>query len=192
MQLKKLLVPLVFGLFLAPVVIVLHETGHYIAASALGLSPRFGYAAVEFTPLRSESLHAILAASGPLVEFVLTLVGLFWLWRLRSERRHFVPTARDWLATACALAAGRWLRCFTGTPANPLPADEAFLSQAVGLPSWALPYALAPLAAGVIIYVIRLHPEGMRLLPFSVMFAAGGSGLLLWFTTVGPLLFPLR
>jgi hypothetical protein len=192
MQPKKLLVPFVFGLCLVPGFIVLHEAGHYIAASALGLDPRFEYAEVKLTLPASESQRAAVVASGPLVELVLTLVGVIWLSRLRSDRRHLAPTARDWLATGCALAAARWLRCFTGTPANPKPADEAFLSQFLGLPSWVLPYALAPLAVAAIVYVIRLHPAKMRLLPFSVVFAAGLGGLFLWLTAVGPWIFPLR
>jgi hypothetical protein len=192
MQTRNLLAPAVVGLFLAPTLIVFHECGHYVAAVLFGLSPRLSYASVNFIPPLPESLRGVITAFGPLVELCFTLVGVVWLWCLRSNRRFTVPKTQDWLATTCVLASGRWLRCVTGTPLDPKPADEAFLSQAIGLPSWVLPYALVLVAISAIGAAIWLHPEGMRLLPFSVVFVAASVGVLLWFTTIGPWLLPVR
>jgi hypothetical protein len=99
-------------------------------------------------------------------------------------------TPGDWLATSLALNAGRWLRGFIGPPAHPQPGDEAFLSQAMGLPQWFLPYSLGLFALIALIAIIRLHPRGNRLVPFSSMLLGGVIGCFVWTRVVGPLLLP--
>lgn len=184
--------PLALGVIFAPAIIVAHEAGHYLAAHLLGLEPKLHYASVMFHgPAEVIARFRVLAtAAGPAVELMLAATGLIWLLRGRAGRRHSEPTLSDWLATSLALAAGRWLRCLTGTPSHPQPEDEAFLSQAAGLPAWVIPYGLAPLGLAVVVAVIRLHPSGLRLGPFASWFIGGLAGLSLWLHVLGPVLLP--
>ena len=185
--------PFVFGSLVAPAIVVAHEFGHFVAGYVLGLTPQLTYGSVKFvaSPELLKRWMVAVTAAGPAVELVLSAAGLWWLSRARRRRPSTPLTFTDWLATSLALAAGRWLRCFTGTPANPKPEDEAFLSHALGLPVWVLPYGLAPLSIVAVGYAISLHPEGMRLIPFSLWIAGGALGLSLWFYFLGPTLLPI-
>src|SRR6267378_824040 len=86
--------------------------------------------------------NVLVTCAGPLVGAVLVVAGFVLLRTARKHRIEGAPTLADWLATSLALNAGRWLRGFTGPPSHPQPADEAFVSQALGLPKWFLPYSL--------------------------------------------------
>jgi hypothetical protein len=50
-----------------------------------------------------------------------------------------------------------------------MPDDEAYLSRAMGLPGWLLPYFLGVVAVIAVVATIRLHPPGDRLLPFFTL-----------------------
>lgn len=189
---RRVLLPLLFGASSVPAIVLLHEFGHFAAGAAVGLNPRLTYTTVDFrgAPESLSRWDPVLTAAGPCVELLLSVLGLLWLWRSRSRRPSSTPTPFDWLATSMALASSRWLRCFTGTPSNPKPTDEAFLSQVLGFPSYLLPYALAPLAVIGITYTFRQHPEGMRLKPFALWSIGGLAGFVAWFYVIGPLLLP--
>lgn len=193
MQLKALGTPFVCGALSAPAIILLHEAGHYASARLLDYSAEFSYTAVNFIAHEklTKGKEVFTTASGPAVELALVAGGLFWLSRLRAHRGSTAASLSDWAATSCcALSAGRWLRCFSGTPADPQPTDEALLSQAAGLPSWFLPYALAPFAIAFIARASSYHPSGMRFIPFSSLFIGCVAGMLLWLFVVGPVLLP--
>ncbi|TAK94199.1 MAG: hypothetical protein EPO07_17070, partial [Verrucomicrobia bacterium] len=174
----KLIIPFVCGFILFPGFIVVHECGHWLAGLSFGLKTKPHYAGTSYhgTPQQiTQNVHWLLAAAGPLVGLALMIVGVFWLW---LSRRHNLTsvTAMEWLATSLAFNAGRWLRGFTGLPSNPQPHDEAFVSKALGLPPWLLPYCLALAALGTIIFIIRQHPARERLFPFSAMMLGGIIG----------------
>ena len=179
------------GIIFPAAVILLHECGHFAAGYLSGFKMSFHYAEVRFTTPGeiSDQALVVVTAAGPGVEASLAAGGFLWLRRARRARRQEIPTAGDWMATACALSAGRWLRCFAGTPTNPQPTDEALLSRALGLPGWFLPYMLAPFAIALLVAIIRLHPAGARRSPFSSFVAGAMGGLLLWMKIIGPLCF---
>ena len=182
-----------FGLLFSPLLVVAHELGHAVVGTFLGFDIHLSYAAVRYVSAgraMTDADEVWITLGGPMVELTLCAAGLVWLVRRRANGA--VPVTRaDWLATAaCVLCAARWLRAATGTPSLPQPADEALLSGALGLPVWALPYGLAPLALWVIVVAIHLHPSGARFLPFAGLFCGAGAGLFLWFRAVGPWLLP--
>lgn len=181
-----------FGVLFGPAVLLLHECGHYFASVALGLTAHFHFAEVTTTyplPVSSRAMQLVTAA-GPAVEALLAIGGFFWLWRLRRSRLQAPATCWDWLATFLVLCAGRWLRGFTGTPGQPQPADEAFLSASFGFPEWLFPYLLAPAALALLIAAVRLHPRGNRLAPFGSAVLGAGLGVILWLKVFGLRILP--
>jgi hypothetical protein len=186
------LIRLFFGVLFFPAVLLLHECGHYFASAVLGLPAHFHFAEVTTIYPQPLSLHAfwLVATAGPAVEAILAIGGCFWLWHLRHNRAQAAATCMDWLATFPALCAARWLRCFTGTPGQPQPPDEAALSASFGFPKWFFPYLLAPVAIVLLIGVVRLHPRGARLVPFASAVLGGCLGLVLWVRVFGPRILP--
>jgi uncharacterized protein (TIGR03382 family) len=180
------------GVLFSPLLILLHEGGHYTAAASLRLKARlhFGHVGTTYplpVPVREQRL---VTAAGPAVESTLALVGMLWLWLRRRRRRQEAATPQDWAATYLVLCVGRWLRAFVGTPAHPLPRDEAFLSASLGFPEWLFPCLLAPAALVMLATAIRLHPPGQRLAPFGSAFLGGGLGAFLWLKVLGPQILP--
>jgi len=182
----------VFGVLFVPVVVLLHECGHYAVAMAVGLTPHLHYAETSVNsppPASSRSLSWVIAG-GPAVTALMTIGGFFWLWHLRRGRLQAAATRADWLATFLALCAIRWLRCFVASPAHPQPKDEALLSAALGFPPWLLPYLIGPAALALVVMAIRLHPRGSRLVPFGCALFGVGVGCFLWFKVFGPQILP--
>lgn len=181
------------GILFAPTIILLHECGHYAAATAFGFNPKLHSSEISLQTTKREINHGefmVITAAGPAVEAVLALGGIYWLWQLRHKRKLAPVTSIDWLPTFFAICAGRWLRCFTGTPASPQPGDEAKLSGNFGLPHWFLPYFLAPFALLILVTAIRLHPPGSRLIPFASVILGGCLGGFLWLHWLGPRILP--
>lgn len=176
----------------APTVILLHECGHYIAAAAFGLRAYFhsSETAIRMPPHTPPHVLRLIAGAGPAVETALTIGGFYWLWRLRRNRRESSVTLTDWFATFLILCGARWLRCLAGTPAHPLPSDEAFLSGSLGFPPWLLSYLFAPVGLAIIIAAIRLHPRGNRLVPFVSAFLGMAVGGFVWLKIIGPHILP--
>jgi hypothetical protein len=77
-----------------------------------------------------------------------------------------------------------------GLAFHPLPDDEAWISRAIGLPGWLLPYSLGAIAIAVLIATVRLHPPKSRFMPFLGLGVGGVLGSLLWMELVGPALLP--
>jgi len=121
---------------------------------------------------------------------LLAASGFLWLRASRIRRLQSIPTFTDWVATTLIMNAGRWLRCLAGSPSHPLPDDEAWISRAIGLPGWLLPYSLGAIAIAVLIATVRLHPPKSRFMPFLCLGVGGALGSLLWMELVGPALLP--
>ena len=115
--------------------------------------------------------------------------GLLWLYRLRQTRRTETVTWRDWVATWCALNAGRWIGSPFSTAAVPTP-DELVLLRASGLPVALGLALLGVVAAAAVVATVRLHPARSRLLPFAYGFVGGSAGMELWLHGLGPRLLP--
>src|SRR5262249_46052093 len=155
---------------------VLHECGHVLAGRSIGWPAKVHYADSSFDVPKdkfSPRNNALVTIAGPLVNALLGASGFLWLLASRIRRRDAKATPADWVATTLAMNAGRWLRCFAGSPTHPMPDDEAWLSRAIGLPGWLLPYCLGVIAVVVIVATIRLHPPESRPMPF-LSFGLGG------------------
>jgi hypothetical protein len=179
-----------FGVLFAPVAILLHECGHYTAAAALGLGPHLHFADTTIGGRATPASLRLVVAAGPSITALMVLAGLFWLWHLRRDRWQAPVRPTDWFATFLVLCAARWLRCSTGALALHQPSDEAMLSASVGFPPWLLPYLLAPVALGLLVAAVRLHPRGNRLVPFGSAVVGICLGAVLWVKVLGPLLLP--
>ena len=191
---SKHLLPFLCALVACPAFILLHECGHYVAGSCLGLSPTLHAGEVQPNPAKEKiTQHAeiLFTSGGPLMGAVLAVVGFLWLRRLRVHRREAASNSCDWLATSLVLLnVGRGFQALAGTPSHPRPSDEAFLSRALGLPAYLFPYSFGLLAVIALVGTVRLHPPGGRLLPFLSMLLGSVIGALLWLELVGPFLLP--
>lgn len=191
---RTFLLPLLCGLLAAPTFIVLHECGHFLAGKSLGWSATLHYAESQFAGPQdalTQRREMWMSCAGPLMNTLLAASGFLWLRRSRIHQLQGMPTSADWLATTTVVMnAGRWLQCLAYSPAHPLPDDEAWISRAVGLPGWLLPYSLGAIFIVVLIATIRLHPPGNRLAPFLYLAAGAVLGSLLWLKALGPMLLP--
>ena len=180
------------GVVLAPLVILLHECGHYAAAAAFGCTSYFHFAetSVRLEQPVSPHIFRLVTAAGPAVDAFLTIGGFLWLRRLRHGRLQSAVTSTDWLATFPVLFAARWLRCLASPPSHPVPKDETTLSVSFGFPQWFLPYLLALAALAILTATIRLHPRGSRLVPFVSAFLGLCLGGVLWLKVFGPRVLP--
>ena len=104
-------IPFVTGLLLAPVLILLHEAAHFGVARVLGFEAtlRSGVTTVHYAHLPPPPADLVVTAAGPLLQVLIGGAGLVWLYRLRRSRRTEPATWRHWVATWCALNAGRWI-----------------------------------------------------------------------------------
>jgi hypothetical protein len=187
----KCLILFLAGFVMCLTNIVLHELRHYAAAPWLGCTPTMHCRITTWDITKMSKPQAVLAVgAGPVGDFLLAGVGVLWLYQLRRHRREAAPTVADWFATILTLQAFRWLRGFFGSPSDPQPGDEAFISRALGMPGWLLPYLLALLCLLPLYAMVRLHPPGVRLLPFACLLAGVFISGQLWMTLLGALLLP--
>lgn len=184
----RFVIAALFSMFL----IVAHECAHYLVAWALGIGREFHFARVHIPPGEfTAPLQVLLVvAAGPLVDVAFAAGGFVWLARLRRFRPQAVVSSAGWVATLCALATLRWLRCFFGTVTGPQPDDEAKLSGFLFLPPWVLPYALGIAAIFLLVVLIRNHPRGGRWRWFGPVVGGMIAGRFLWMNWLGPWLLP--
>ena len=190
---QRLLLPFFCAFLAGPVFTVLHEGGHFMAARSLGWSAKLHFAQTQYDVPKEEFTwrrDMWVSIAGPLVQILLAAAGFLWLRTSRMHRVSTVATPGDWVATTLVMNVGRWLRCFTSSPSHPSPDDEAYISRAMGLPGWLLPYLLGLVALVALVVTIRLHPPGARLIPFSSFGVGAMIGFFLWMKVAGPLLLP--
>lgn len=189
---KQNLVLFLCAIILAPALILLHESGHYFAARALGLKAeiRSSETSIHVPEPTPRYIQLLTVSGGPAMDALLAASGVVWLWCLRRNRLQSAATICDWLATFLATDGLRWLRCLTGTLTRPMPRDEATISQSLGLPPWLLAYALAPVGLALFILAVRLHPRGSRLAPFTSAFLGLILGAFVWVKILGPRILP--
>lgn len=179
--------PFLTGLVLAPVFVFIHEAAHFGTARALGFEATLhsGVTVVHYQHLPPPPADLLVTAAGPVLQMLIGGAGLWWLHRLRRSRRVELASWLDWVATWCALNAGRWLGSPFRSAAIPTP-DEVLLVKASGFP---VPVGLAQLAVvatGAVILTVRLHPPGSRLIPFAYGCVGGYAGMQLWLHVIGP------
>ncbi len=190
-RIKRIFIPFFFGILLAPLFIVLHEGGHYLAAAALGFQPRLHYGEISADFSRNRRGSTLLTGAGPAAQAILAGGGFLWLYRRRHNCRTKPAGGLDWLATWMSLNVGRWL---AGSLSYPLSGtqlrDEALVFRVCGIPKWHGFSCLSLLSLIVIVLTIRLHPPRSRLIPFSFACIGGLVGVNLWLRWIGPVLLP--
>jgi hypothetical protein len=190
---QTLIFSAVCAFLLSPTFIVLHECGHVLAGKSIGWPAKLHYGDSQFDVPKDKFSHrknVLVTTAGSLVSTLLAVSGFLWLRASRIQRRVAVATPAEWVATTLVMNVGRWLRTFAGSPIHPMSDDEAFISKAMGLPGWFLPYCLGAIAVVVVVATIRLHPPGGRLMPFLSLGLGGVVGSLLWMKVLGPFLLP--
>src|SRR5438132_11701436 len=97
-----------------PVLILLHECGHYFAAKAFGLKAEIhsSETTIHVPEPVPPHIKRVTVAAGPSVDALLTAGGFLWLWYSRRSRPQTAATITDWLATLLVTDGLRWLRCF--------------------------------------------------------------------------------
>lgn len=173
----------IFGIVFAPVAIMLHEFGHFGAGLMFGLKPHLHFAMTtmaQTTPFRD----FLVTAAGPMVTALISIGGIISLWFQRRYKVRSPKVWSIWLATFCALCAGRWLR-----PPNHL-FDEVRLSTYLGVAPGFLPCAVVALALVILVMTVLLHEPGKRLIPFSSATMGLCLGIILWMSVLGPRVLP--
>lgn len=189
---------LLFGwaALLAPVGVVVHEFGHYLAALLLGY---------EDAVLRSANVGggaklgnapdwhvAVQSGAGPLATVL--LIALAW----PLLRRPHAPACAIALAAtaplrflvgAVFLGVGFYL-LVTGAQRGAANFDEFNLARALGIPVEPLLVAELILLVAVWLKVIRTSLAGRRWIGPLSLIAGGTLGLVVWMNWLGPLLLP--
>lgn len=148
MKLTKTLV-FALGFLFAPLVILVHECGHFAVYYLQGHHPVLYSSEVDLPSgtTSSWSGHLLSTLGGPMVEASVCVGGFIWLRRRRRGHLEREPSALDWLATCMAMCCGRWIHhtpmvfwSFYRTGHN--SSDEVGVSKMLGLPGWVLPVVL--------------------------------------------------
>jgi hypothetical protein len=184
---------------LAPAAIVLHEAGHFVGYTVFDFpAPELHYASAGWDGIREFSLHlragefeaaqsivavthsGVASAMGPLVTWVLILIGLWTL-------RRYESVLGAALAVAAAARVSVLLPVMTGSSEG---TDEAGVSRALLIPEVPLHVlGFVVCVAGVVGSLVLLHKQGRaRLMPPLVVGTALGIGL--WMGPLGRLFLP--
>lgn len=85
---------------------LLHESGHYLAATCAGAEPDFSYRRVTYSRENlSELADAVIQAAGPSIEVVFVLTGMLLIHITRARKRSELPGLRFWIGTALVLSS---------------------------------------------------------------------------------------
>jgi len=179
---KKGFYSFLLGMLLAPLVIFLHECGHYVVAAAYDANPEFHVGRVSYRSHQPTANQAYfwIAAGGPLVNVLLATTGFLWLRYKRHARIGTAPTRTDCLGIflVCQIVPA-WVVIFVVhlilQDFLTRPGDAEKMSLSMGLPVWLSPVLLASFSLVLIGAAMRLFPRGSRLVPF-------GYALVGWFT----------
>jgi hypothetical protein len=185
------LFPFILAFLFLPSVIMLHEGGHYIAATFLGMQPKLGYRSVSFGQSSASKLNRIVVPSaGPIVDLSFCLCGAIWLASRRQGKNNEPFSLKDWSAYIFSMACLRWLLQPMGLLIiNPAGiSDERKISLAIGLQEWFVPCVLSLIALIVIINSLYLSPLRSRLSSFLTVSISIGCGVYLWAYVLGPLI----
>lgn len=176
---------ILFAVFFPPLLIVLHEAGHYTAARLLGYSPTFSYGEVTIYQPLGSTHQFIWTLAGPCVELLLCVFGVVGLIRLsRSSRTG--SCAEVWLWSALAGSGIRWLK----VPFDGDYGDEARMSVMLGFHHLFLPLILLIPSLALAVLLLRFHRQNHTLLPLAVSFAVGIISVFVWLTYLGPAVLP--
>ncbi len=180
---KKGLYPLLLATLLAPLIVCLHECGHYLMALWFGATPEFHLAKVRvhhIGPLTDQANFWI-AAGGPMVDALFATTSFLLLCLYRSTRISTAPTRADCLGIVLVVSVANFVigfvRRFVIHNLSPESGDASRMSLSVGLPNWCVPSLLSLFSLVLIGTTMCLFPPKHRLVPF-------GFALLGWFAGV--------
>jgi hypothetical protein len=164
---KKFVYPCLLAILLMPVLIFLHECGHFVVASAYGAGPEFRLTHVIIADgYKTEFGRFCGKAAGPLVDALIAVGGFLWLRRRHGVRGDAPAGLPDWVATIFVLRATDSILGFVvALTRGAVPLDGVQMSVMLGWPPWLLPGFFAVLALALITTALRLLPRGSRLLP---------------------------
>lgn len=182
-------------LVLAPVTIVLHESGHLLAAYAVGFpSPTLHFSSVDPGPSVAlpPSAMGLVALAGPIVSALLALLGCVLMARVGP-----LP----WAAALAVCAASRFVVSVPytlgslvvralGKQLAPPVFDEYQAGTALGVSGDGLLAISALLLAGVLWWVGRQLPRNTTRLAWVGLLGGTAFGWAVWMLGLGPLLLP--
>jgi hypothetical protein len=172
-----------------PLIILLHEFGHYLVATSLGYDAVLSHAEVSYSRRSLPSgHHLMMTIGGPMVEFLLSCVGVIGLFKLSKQPQSSVVSLSGWLFTACALAALRWIRLSPSQSGG----DETVIARLLGLPPGSLDWLMIPWAFFVLFMMLLPHRKHQTLVPLALGFFVAVLSGVAWLTWVGPWLLPNR
>ena len=176
-------------LFALPMMIFIHEVGHYVAARSQGFEARLSFAQVNFfvTPEQHAGIEGLIVTlAGPGINYLLAAIAVFGLYLMSKRSRQ----ARwDWWVIAMlSVVISGGCRGFKAIDHH--GSDEEFISKAMGMPGSALPWLMMIPTAFLLYYLVRFHirQRSMRLLLLGWL--AGMAGVVLWMKVVGPVVLP--
>ena len=164
---KKCFYPCLLAVLLGPILIFLHECGHFVAASAFGARPELHFGHVRMLVGTKTPLGAFcVKAAGPLVDVLIAVGGFLWLRQRHRTRGDAQAGLPDWIATIFGLGLTNFIIGFVATlTVGTVPLDTPSMSLMLGWPGWLLSGVFALLALALITSSLRLLPRGSRLLP---------------------------
>jgi len=164
---KKFVYPFLLAILLGPMLIFLHECGHFVAASAFGAGPELHFGHVRLLVGNKTTLGAFcVKAAGPLVDVLFAVWGFLWLRQRHRTRGDAQAGLPDWIATTFVLDLTNFIVGFVATvTVGTVALDAASMSLMLGWPGWVLSGVFALLALALIANALRLLPRGERLLP---------------------------
>jgi len=180
---------------LAPLTIVLHEVGHYVAALWAGSpNPALHYSWTDpgNLPTKDASTDGVIGLAGPAVTIILSLFACAWiLWRgparwafalAISAVSRFVVAVPYTLINIAVRLTGASLRA----PAF----DEYKAGTALGWSGDALLASTVVVLIGVLVFVGRKLPDGERSVAWSGLVIGTVLGWACWMLLLGPAVLP--
>ena len=180
---------------LAPLTIVLHEVGHFVAAVSTGSSnPVLHYSWTDpgHLPAKGTWTEGVIGLAGPIVTIILALFACAWiLWHGPAR----------WAFALAICAVSRFVVAvpytviniavrLTGATLRPPAFDEYKAGTALGWSGDALLGSTFVLLVGVLVFVGRKLPVGERSVAWPGMVVGTILGWACWMLLLGPALLP--
>lgn len=185
---KHLLIAAAVIVPLVPIVIFGHEMAHWLVGKAWGWDVTLHHDHVLYQRPAEEvpkSELFLFTIAGPLVEFILAVIGCWGLWSFRRDKLAHDEPIRFWIFTAMALLGLRWLR-FRFTSES----DETTISELMGMPPWFVPALLFLPALFVTKLIVSTHRRNRTLLPLLAGVGIAAAVAILYLVVLGPAMFP--
>ncbi len=181
--------------FFAPLTIVLHELGHYLAALWVGSpNPALHYSWTSPGDLTAKdaSIGAVIGLAGPAVTVILSLFACAWILLRGAARWTFAlaVSAASRLVVAVPYTVINIVLLLMGRSLSPPSFDEHKAAIALGWSGDAVLASTAMVLAGVLVCVGVKLPRGERLVAWPGLVIGTALGWICWMTLLGPAVLP--